>query len=81
MNKQLPDWYRGWADRVLQLRVMNGENVFLERTGLTGYLSALFLADLISTDERSRMEAVANNAMSLALQFPNQNQLTHNKEA
>lgn len=80
MKGQLPDWYRGWADAVLLLRAARTSELAFERSAwLAGYLSALFMADLISTGERTRMADVAGNAFHHALQ--NLTPRHHNKEA
>jgi len=69
VNGRLPDWYRGWADAVLLLRAARTSELAFERSArLAGYLSALFMADLISPGERARMADVAGNAFNHALQ-------------
>lgn len=68
MSTQLPDWYRGWASNVLRLRATEDFDIAFERSNfLTGYLSALFMADLISVSERNRMRAVEQNAIDFAM--------------
>lgn len=80
MNISLPDWYRLWADAVLDLRAATISEAAFERSAwLRGFLSALFMADLVSTDERSRMAEVHLNAMNHALQ--NLKTPAHKKEA
>lgn len=80
MKAALPDWYRGWADGVLQLRAAGFSELAFERSAwLAGYLSALFMADLISTAERTRMGDVGNNAFLFALK--NLKHPIHKKEA
>lgn len=81
MKETLPDWYRGWADAVLQLRAAQTSDLAFERSAwLRGYLAALFMANLITYFERERLADVGINALRHAVQalMP---QPPHKKEA
>lgn len=80
MSRNIPDWYRGWADAVLSLRAATVSEIAFERSSfLTGYVTALVMADLIATPQCQRMHEVENNALHYALQ--NLKTPTHKKEA
>lgn len=80
MKAAMPDWYRGWADILLQLRAATVSELAFERGSvLHGYVTALFMADVITSSERQRMVDAGSNAMFHALM--NLKTPTHKKGA